>query len=663
MSNINDMKDLIAELNAASNAYYNSGDTIMSDVEFDTKLEILKNWEKESGVVMSNSPTHRVGAPVLSDLPEVKHNHPMLSLAKCHYAQEVYDWAKGEDLIAMVKCDGLTCSLKYIDGEFVSAETRGDGETGTDVTEHVKHFTNVPMHINKPGTYIVDGEAIIFKNDFDEINKDGKFKNPRNTAAGTLNLLDVSEVEKRRLSFIAWDVIEGSNEDSLYKKLEECKKLGFTIVPFSYTKNCKEFRIDTEYIDSENESIQQSANNGFIPIDGVVWKIDDCEKYNKRGRTDHHFSGGIAFKYRVEEVESTLRDIVYDMGKTGVLTPVGIFDSVEIDGTEVERASLSNISVMKETLGLHPYTGQKIYVTKRNQIIPKIERSEKCYDFTGDSILIPLHCPICDYKTQILKENDSEVLTCTNPNCQGKLLGRLNHFVSKKAMDIDGLSEATLEFLINKGWVRSFTDIYRISNNAGIIVTWQNTPGFGITSVKKICAAIEKSRNTTLDKFLCAISIPNVGSHAAKDIAKYCDGDVWKFGDILSHAGAKEFKKINGIGDKIVESINDWMENSWEEFLSLVEELNIIKPEEKKSSGADLTGKTFVITGSVHIFKNRDAIKERIESLGGKVAGSVSKKTNYLICNEASTSSKAKKAMELGTKVITEEDFVKMIGE
>lgn len=667
MDKLSKMKEMVDLLNKASNAYYNSGDTIMSDLEFDTKLSELKALEEETGIVMSNSPLHKVGSKVLNELPEVKHNHPMLSLAKCHSAQEIYNWAKGEDLIAMVKCDGLTCSLKYIDGEYVSAETRGDGEIGNDVTEHIKHFTNVPMHINKSGTYIVDGEAIIFQHDFEEINKDGKFKNPRNTAAGTLNLLDVSEVSKRRLSFIAWDVIEGSEYDSLWEKLSECKKLGFTNVPFSYSKNDKVvYGIDAEYIDMVNEDIQNMAQRQGIPMDGVVWKINDCTRFELRGRTEHHFSGGIAWKPAKVEKETQLLDIEFSMGKTGILTPTAVFKPIELDGTTVERASMHNVTIMEDLLGEHPYRGQKIGVFKANMIIPQVSWADTEFEYEEDLpssdkwIYLPTTCPVCGGQVQVKKENDTENLVCINPNCSGKLLGKLNHFVSKSCMNIDGLSEATLSFLIDMGWIKSYVDIYMIKNNSDIITRWKNTNGFGVKSVDKILRSVEESRNTTLERMIDAISIPLIGTKAAKDISKYCKGDVHIFIELVT-TNVNELQSIDGIGERMISEIKKWIKSPESgDFLDLIGLVHINKPQEVQTN-VNLSGKVFVITGSLEKFANRDELISKLESVGAKVSGSVSKKTHYLINNDVnSNSSKNVKARELGIPILNEEELLKM---
>lgn len=373
MNRVNNMKARIEELNKASAAYYNTGQPIMSDAEFDNKLEELRQWEEENGIVLSNSPTHNVGATVLDNVKEVTHKTPMLSLEKCHSAEEVIKFANEHKLVASVKLDGLTVRLTYKDGDLILAESRGNGTVGSDVTEHVKQFTNVPLHINKEGTYIIDGEALIKLDDFAEINKNGEYKNSRNLAAGTLSSLDTSVVKDRKLSWYAWEIVDDYDKEinSFSHNLLEAKKLGFEVVPYVL--------ILPKYICDETINIILNlAENNFLPQDGVVFKFDDVKYGKSLGNTSHHFRNGIAYKVFNNSVETTLRDIEWSMGKTGILTPVAVFKPIKIEGTIVERASLSNLSTMKNTLG-DPYIGQKIMVSKRNMIIPKVESGVKKY--------------------------------------------------------------------------------------------------------------------------------------------------------------------------------------------------------------------------------------------------------------------------------------------
>lgn len=457
-----DITARVRELNKASEAYYNTGQPIMSDCEFDNKLEELRHWEEETGIILSNSPTHNVGAIVLDNIKEVTHKTPMLSLEKCHSVEEIVKFANNHNLVASVKLDGLTVRLTYKDGNLILAESRGNGTVGSDVTEHVKQFTNVPLHINKEGTYVIDGEALIKLDDFAEININREYKNSRNLAAGTLSSLDTSVVKDRKLSWYAWEVVEGSSVNEFQKQLLEAVDFGFEIVPnvlLSEVKKDNNLYDDNLAIDTCLHLIFDIADNNKLPQDGVVFKFDDVKYGKSLGNTSHHFRNGIAYKIFNDSVETTLRDIEWSGGKTGILTPVAIFDTVDIEGSEVSRASLHNISIMNEILG-RSWRGQKIGVYKANMIIPAIRWAEQFDSSKFDDLVldvsyinIPDKCPICGQPTKIVKDNNSEVLVCTNDNCKGKLLGKLSHAVSRDALNVDGLSEATIEKFINLGWL------------------------------------------------------------------------------------------------------------------------------------------------------------------------------------------------------------------
>ena len=368
------MKSLINELNKASKLYYNGKESFLSDEEFDLKLEKLKILEQKNKIIYSNSPTVNVGAPVLTKLNKIQiKDKPMLSLNKVHTAKEIIDFSDGYDLIASIKCDGLSVRLIYKDTDLVSANTRGNGYEGGDITEHIKYFLNVPLKIAKSGTYIIDGEAIIYDNDFSIVNKNNEFKNNRNTASGSLALLDMSIVKNRRLSFIAWDIIKGGNTNEYHYNLEEAEELGFTVVP-ALALDCT--KVEEEEINSINQTLLAEAKEKGIPCDGVVWKINDIQAGEKMGQTAHHFLNACAWKNYDEEYETRLNRISYDVSRNGVLTPVAVFDPIEIDGSVIERCSLFNLSILKEKLG-KPYIGQKIWISKRNQVIPYIERAEK----------------------------------------------------------------------------------------------------------------------------------------------------------------------------------------------------------------------------------------------------------------------------------------------
>lgn len=650
------MQGMVSILNHASEAYYNTGNPIMTDKQFDIRLKDLKELEEETGFILANSPTQKVGAKVLTELKEIKHSHPMLSLEKCHTVDELVKFANNKMLVASIKLDGLTVSLRYEDGILVSAETRGDGYIGSDITEHVKQFKNVPLKINKEGVYVIDGEAVITDADFAEINKDGEYKNSRNLASGTLSVLDTSLVRKRKLSFFVWDVIEGGG-NSLENNLNKAKSLGFDIVPYWMASVTDEVKpeIFQEFIDC---AFDYAKDNGF-PCDGIVFKFNDIEYGKSLGATSHHFKNGIAYKAQDEVYKTELIDIEYTMGKTGVLTPTAVFKPVEIDGTIVERASVHNVSILED---LALMAGDTIEVYKANQIIPQVKRnvSAEERDIVGGVTIIqyPTKCPICGGQTEVKQENNSAVLVCTNPYCKGKLLGKLTHFVSKNAMNIDGLSEATLEKFIDLDFVNSFIDIYELKNNFCEDII--KLEGFGKKSTSKLMESIEKSKNTTLDRFIYALSIPLIGRSASKTIAKYFNYDFNRFykeGCLVYF----DYEQLDDFGYQMANSIKDYLDEDITTIEELAEYMTFEIPDAVQKN-ANISEKTFCITGSLEHFSNRDELKDKIESFGGKVSGSISKKTDYLINNDIeSMSGKNKKAKSLDIPIITEEEFLKMI--
>lgn len=676
MDEIERMKELIHDLNRASDSYYGSGTTLMSDAEFDSKLLELKQLEEEANTVFPNSPVNRVGGAVLKSLIKVKHETPMLSLDKCHSVEEIKKFAAGHDIVASIKLDGISCRLIYQDGELIGAESRGNGTEGNDILQHVKQFMNVPLRINKKGKYVIDGEALIKLDDFEEINKNGEYKNSRNLTAGTLSSLDTSVVKDRKLSWYAWEVVEevdpilaiSNNDyeahDSFYFRLLEAGKLGFSIVPcevlgLKYYQN--------EELQCKIDNFISLAAEKHLPQDGVVFKFEDVEYGKSLGSTEHHNRNGIAFKVKNDSVETTLKDIEFTMGKTGILTPTAVFEPVETEGSTVERASLHNISVMRELMP-RPFRGQRIGVFKANLIIPQLRWAEEFIsdgfekDMEKSFIHIPDKCPVCGEPTKIIKENDSEVLWCTNPECKGKLLGKLTHAVSRNALNIDGLSEATIQKFISLGWLKSIQDIYYLTKYEKQMKTLD---GFGSKSVSKLFQSIEKSRNTTLDRFLYALSIPLVGKTASKAIAEAEDYQFESFMRDMTHPGANFFSHIPGIGDSIINSLDEYFNRECSNVWELGKEFTFETPKKvflSINSGKDLTGQTFVITGSLKHFENRDAFKEKIESLGGKVSGSISKKVTALINNDVnSTSSKNTKAKSLGVKIMSEDEFLEYI--
>ena len=649
-------------LNEASEAYYNTGQPTMSDAEFDNKLEELRQWEEETGVVLSNSPTQNIGAIVLDNIKEVIHKTPMLSLKKCHSVEEIVKFANNHNIVASIKLDGLTIRLTYKDGDLILAESRGNGTVGSDVTEHVKQFTNIPLHINKEGTYVIDGEALIKLDDFAEINKNEEYKNSRNLAAGTLSSLDTSVVKDRKLSWYAWELVEGDSDNSFYKRLLNAQNLGFNVVP-CYNITINEFNQLQTHIDN----FINIAEKENLPQDGVVFKFEDVEYGKSLGRTTDYFNNGIAYKVYNTSVETELIDIEYTMGKTGILTPTAVFKPIEIEGTIVKRASLHNISVMKEIMG-RSWKGQHIGVFKANLIIPQIRWAEqfdssKFNDLVLDVsyINIPDKCPICGQPIKIIKDNNSELLVCINDNCKGKLLGKLTHAASKNALNIDGLSESTIEKFINLGWLNSIKDIYYLSVHENQMKTLD---GFGKKSVDKLLTSIEKSRNTNLQRFLYSLSIPLLGKSASQDITKACNQSLDAFIGALMDGGKDAFTHINGIGDALGSSIIGYWNKNGSKIIELSKEFTFESPNVVDEIPNTLQGKTFVVTGSVNHYKNRDELKADIVAHGGTVVGSVSSKTSYLINNDInSTSSKNQKAKSLNIPIITEEEFLKKFFE
>ncbi len=652
-----DIAARVRELNRASEAYYNTGQPIMSDYEFDKKIEELKQWEEETGIVLSNSPTHNVGYLVADELKEVKHNHLMLSLDKTKSVDELIEFLGDKNGFLSVKCDGLTTSLHYINGELIGAETRGDGVAGTECLQNVLTMKNVPKEIPYKDELIIDGETIIGWDTFREINdklpEDKKYKHPRNLVSGSLQLLDSKEAASRNMRFVAWRVIKGFEHKSVFFDLKRAESNGFEIVPmWSYSNNSS----DKENLSKMLEDLRYEADFHNIPYDGAVMAVDDYKISESMGRTDKYFRHSKAYKYEDELFETVLTDIEWNTSKTGLVNPVAIFEPVDLNGAITTRATLHNITYIKDMmLGI----GDRIRVYRSNMVIPKVHDSiDKSGNFN-----IPSKCPICGQPTRIIKENDSEVLICENPDCKGKLLGRLVHAASRNALDIENLSESTIEKFINLGWLNSIKDIYHLSNHENDMKT---IDGFGKKSVEKLLNSIEKSRKTTLDRFLYSLSIPLLGKSASQDIAENCTientSSIGNFMQIMITDGAEHFRSISGIGDSLINSLNSYFNIHCSEIFELTKEFKFESPIVLDETPKTLQGKTFVVTGSVNHYKNRDELKTDIVVHGGTVVGSVSSKTSYLINNDInSTSSKNQKAKSLNIPIISEEDFLKMI--
>ena len=649
------MNELIQYLNAATEAY-DKGAPLITDEEWDDYYFQLVKTEEEAGFTLPNSPTQIIHYKTVSQLEKKEHNHPMLSLAKTKDIDEAINAMQEKEYCMMLKLDGLTCSLHYLNGRLISAETRGDGIIGEDITHNAMVIKSIPKAISYKEELVIDGEMICTDSDF-EIFKN-EYKNSRNFASGSIRLLDNRECAKRKLTFVAWDVIKGFEEEpcknSFMSKLGWLDQLGFYIVP--YVKSQSVFFNPQEEIDY----LKNKANQFGYPIDGIVFKIDDVEYGKSLGQTSHHFNNAIAYKFYDETYETRLKYIQWTMGRTGVLTPVAVFEPIEIDGATVERASLHNVSVMKEIMGVC-YAGQKIEVFKANQIIPQIKSAEK-YDYgtiiahggvTVDGFSGDLLCPVCGGGTAIERsESGTENLICLNENCEGKLINKLDHFFGKKGLDVKGLSKATFEKLIDWGWVTSPQDVFLLGEKK---LEWINKPGFGVASVTRILNAIESGSKCSLSSAISAAGIPLIGTTVSKSLASIF-GSYQDFRDAIDNNF--DFSELDGFGYEMHKAILTF---DFSEMDYIVNNYLQIEDTTKEETVQSLQNLVFVITGKLKTFKNRDELKAAIEAHGGKVTGSVSGKTSYLINNDTeSTSSKNKTAKQLGVKIISEMDFRKL---
>lgn len=641
-----EMRDLILYLNETTKAY-DEGNPIISDRQWDEKYYRLCLLEKETGKFLPGSPTHSIYFEVKDKLDKIIHEHPMLSLDKTKDVDVIKSFLGNREWVAMGKMDGLTCSLTYENGELVRAETRGNGEEGEDILHNAKATFDIPNKIDYKDRVVLDGEIIC---DYEEFKRwENDFKNPRNFAAGSIRLLDSYECCKRMLKFVVWDVIEPFKdvENNLFTQIFKAGLYGFRTVPIIADTN--------ETVEDAIEYIKYSCELAKYPIDGIVFKFNNLNLRESLGSTSHHFNNAIAFKFFDELYETKLKDIEWTMGRTGVLTPVAIFDPVDADGSIIERASLHNISVMEEILGA-AYKGQKIQVFKANQIIPQIDSAEgqevgKEVEF----IEIPKICPVCGQPTHVMSNpvDDVRLLVCSNPNCEGKLINRLDHFFGLKGLNAKGISKATFEKLIEWGWLNNLCDVYKLDN---YIDEWKQKSGFGEKSVNKILNSIkEVSENVSWEKYLCAIGIPLIGSTVSKDLSKVFHS--WS----EFRQAVKDGYKFYDLPNFGIEKHNSIIKFDYEESDKLAElYIKFAEPkEEKKETELNtLQGKTFVITGKLQNFKNRNELIIDIEKYGGKVASSVSKNTNYLINNDkTSTSAKNLSAQKLGIPIISEEDY------
>ena len=622
---------------------YDLGVPTISDREWDEMFFELRNLEKQAGYSEIGSPTKTISFDIVSSLKKVEHNHPMLSLDKTKSMDEVKSFMGNHQYGVMLKMDGLTCSLRYLDGQLVSAETRGDGRVGEDIFHNALVVPSIPKTIPYKGELVVDGEIICKYNDFETFSNE--YKNPRNFAAGSIRLLDANECGFRKLTFVAWEVIKGYEEcNSFFIKLNNLANLGFTVVPHILIDEEEEpfDKYDEEYL-------KNLAKDLSYPIDGLVFKFNDIEYGKSRGGTEHHFNNAIAYKFYDETFTTEIVDIEWSMGRTGKLTPIAIFKTIEIDGAEVSRASLHNLSVMEEVMGI-PYRGQQLEVFKANMIIPQIAKADKENGSNETIIHMPTNCPCCGGNVEIVCEIDSKVLMCMNPDCDSKLINKLDHFCGKKGLDIKGLSKATLEKLIDWGWVNNFSDIFNLAEHSD---EWSSKPGFGAKSVNNVLTAIDNARNTTLESFISAIGIPLIGRAMAKELLKFIDS----YEDLRQRVHDKyPFWRHDGFAESKHDALISF---NYSEADDVYKYLNVENPSRVNNLEQSLEGITVVITGKLHNFKNRGQLEDLVRSRGGKVSSSVSKTTTYLINNDnTSTSSKNMSAKKLNVPVITEEEFL-----
>lgn len=652
-----EMKELINKLNQYSYEYYTLGKPTVTDATYDTLYDKLVKLEKETGVILSNSPTQKVGGEVLSNLTKITHKYPMLSLDKCHSAEEVLQFANGKDIVALFKLDGLTTDIVEDEfGQLKSGATRGNGTIGELITHNVKTYKNVPLKSKATGKEVhIIGESIMDYNTFNKINYElppdvEKFKHPRNLCSGSVRQLDSSICKKRNIQFYGY-IVEGIDFKYKMEQLAFIKELGFDVCEHRLiTKD----NLNKEYIENIFDEFKEIAKQKSIPIDGVVFMYNDIEYGKSLGRTVKFPKHSIAYKYEDDLQETTITNIRWQIGRTGVITPVADFETVEIDGTDVSKATLNNISILKE---LNLNIGSRVTVKKANMIIPQIVDN-----ITKDTdILIDIPSKVEGHDTEIrqssTKDGIKEFLYLKDNNNNIVLTKSISHYCNRDAMNIVGLSEKSIEKFIEKGFIKSILDIYSLDKYKKEIIHME---GFGLKSYNKLIDSIEKSKQCKLENFIYALGIPNVGLQTAKDICKYFNNDI----DRIIVSDKTEYMRISGIGESVADSIvNYFIKTKNVNFInSLINQLSFIKDNPKENNNISLEGKTFVITGKVHIYKNRNEIKDIIESLGGKVSGSVSSKTDYLINNDInSNSGKNKTAKELNIPIISEEQFVELI--
>lgn len=640
------MQELIKILNEASKAYYAEDREIMSNFEYDRLYEELEGLEKETGIVLSGSPTVSVGYESVEELPKERHESPMLSLGKTKSREELKDWLQGKEAILSWKLDGLTVVLTYRNGELFKAVTRGNGEIGEVITGNARTFKNIPLNIAFKGELVLRGEAVITYSDFEKINEEipeaeAKYKNPRNLCSGSVRQLNNEITAKRNVRFYAFTLVSAEDVDFHNSREEQFRfleKQGFEVV--------ERKMVTPDTILSAISEFENKIPAYDVPSDGLVLTYEDIAYGKSLGRTAKFPRDAIAFKWADEIRETTLTEVEWSASRTGLINPVAIFTPVELEGTTVSRASVHNVSIVKELkLGI----GDRITVYKANMIIPQIAKNLT----QSGNLPIPATCPVCGGETKIQNMNDTETLYCTNPECAAKKIKSFTLFVSRDALNMEGLSEATLEKFISMGFIHEYADLFHLTEHRDAIVDME---GFGEKSYANLVDSIEKARNTTLPRLIYGLGIANIGLVNAKMLCRHFDYDL----DALQSAKEEELSDIEGVGDVIAGAFVSYMNNpaNKEKIDHLLPELHLEKPE-SSTENQNLAGLSFVVTGTLNSFENRNALKEEIEKRGGKVTGSVTSKTECLINNDVtSSSSKNKKAKELNVPILSEEDFL-----
>lgn len=656
------IKQLVEKLNAASDAYYLYDNPIMSDHEYDEMMDKLESLEQQTGYVLSNSPLHKVQGKLLDGFKKVRHTKPMLSANKTKDIDEIGKFIGGHKVVESFKLDGLTIVCRYEKGVFKQAITRGNGEIGEDVTENFRNCTNLPLRLRYDFDLEVRGECVISWENFNKINEslEEPYSHPRNLAAGSLRCLDTNVSKDRHLEYIAFELVDtsgsGINNDNIAKAdlidtYEFLKTMGFDVVPHHMVDVNNYKDIDALFFNPEGYK---------YPVDGTIFKYNSYEYGKSLGMTAHHPLDMIARKWKDEEVETTLKEVQWQLGKTGQITPVAVFDPVEIDGSIVEKATLHNLSIF-ESYKLA--VGDTITAYRANAVIPQVAENLSAICRDDDSVEYiqpPTTCPVCGMPVEVKQDNNTKFLVCGNDGCDGKLIAQLTHFASKNAMDIDGLSESTIEKLVNTGILSSIMDIYDLYIRQNDMT---KIDGLGEKLVDKLLKSIDDSKVTTLDRYIYSLSIPLIGRTASKTISNYFNGDFDEFYEHCCYRSDFDFEKLDGFGSQMAESIQNYINNNCDMiFYVLPQILTIEKPDVTGANNSNISGKTFVITGKLNSFGNRDELKDKIESMGGKVAGSVSAKTDYLINNDIeSNSSKNKKAKSLNIPIVNEQKIIEMM--